>query len=282
MPPSSSSRLRINADDFGLDAATSLGIAQAVKEGLVNSISVMPCRDAPTVNLLRGLAEAFPELRIGVHLTLIDMPFLHPESPRYPGAKGYAQGFAAFLSWYARGGIKSAQVYQEWRRQIEWVGVMIGGASRLHHLDSHQHLHLLPGLWDVARKLQSEFAIPRLRLPYESLGMALFHRFPFGFAFQLLAAWRVWQSKRSRLVESGSSRERFLGFFHSTSFEFAAYRGALEKALASQQVCELMVHPIVEEGKERLAAYSQERRQEMQELRKLKAWLPTTALAGHR
>lgn len=273
MPLPIPSRLRINADDFGYDAATSLGIAQAVKEGLVDSISVMPCRDAPTVNLLRGLADAFPQLRIGVHLTLIDMPLLRSESPRYPGAKGYAQGFPAFLSWYARGGIPAAQVYQEWRRQIEWVGAMIGGASRLHHLDSHQHLHVLPGLWDVAQKLQREFSIPRLRLPYESLGKALFHRFPFGFIFQLLVACRHWQDRRRPPAFSGALRERFYGFFRSTRFDFAAYRSVLEKALSSQQDCELMVHPIVEDGQERLAPYSNERRQEMQELRKLRAWL---------
>ncbi|MDQ3003585.1 MAG: ChbG/HpnK family deacetylase [Fibrobacterota bacterium] len=137
--------LIVNADDFGLDPRVSLAIAQCLDEGLINSFSVFPFADAFHDRLLREVLARHPGARVGAHLSMV--------SP----AAGFREGkdhFREFLGRYLTGRYPSARVRREWKDQIEFVGRYLGGPDRLAHLDSHQHLHLMPGLWLAARSLQ--------------------------------------------------------------------------------------------------------------------------------
>jgi predicted glycoside hydrolase/deacetylase ChbG (UPF0249 family) len=53
----------------------------------------------------------------------------------------------------------------EMRRQIERAQ---GMGIRVAHLDSHRHVHMIPALFSVARQVQKEYKIPRLRIVNES------------------------------------------------------------------------------------------------------------------
>lgn len=261
--------LRINADDFGHDPASTEAILQAVEEGLVNSLSVMAGCDEADIRRLKDVADKRPGLRIGVHLAIVDALPVHAATPIYSPASALPPDFAAFLLWYARGKIKPRQVYREWKAQIERVAAWVGGTARLNHLDSHQHLHVLPGLWKEALRLQGEFSIPQLRLPHESLPQSIGHQFPFGFLFQARTGWLAVRrglgrnTMHSRTGGSGPAKESFLGFFRSTRFEFEFYRRRIYEHLQSHEYCELMVHPV----------------RELTELRALKFWLDH--LPGH-
>ena len=214
--------LLINADDFGLDARVSAAIALGLDEGLIHSFSVFPFSDPWHADLLAGIARKHPRARIGAHLSLIG-----PGLPEGPGH------FLDFLRRYALGRFPAARARELWRAQIEALRNRIGRAPD--HLDSHQHLHLLPGLWEAAKELQREFGIPRLRVPYEGMGACLFHRFPFGVALQALARLR-----------SGGAAPAFLGFRTSCCFTVAANRDGLARAARDRRAYELMVHPAME------------------------------------
>lgn len=225
--------LLVNADDFGLDPRISLAIVHGVREGLIHSLSAVPFRDAYHGGLLRDLLRDCPHVKVGVHLCLVEFPYLAPEgSPTGPGRKPPAD-FREFLGHYLRGKVGADWLRREWRAQIDCVASHLGGVDRLAHLDSHQNLHVLPGLWQAARRLQQDLGIPRLRVPYESLGRGLMHRFPFGFALQALSRWRD---------HPGASA--FIGFFTSTAFTVDANRKALRAVAANPgRSYELMVHP---------------------------------------
>jgi predicted glycoside hydrolase/deacetylase ChbG (UPF0249 family) len=125
-----------------------------------------------------------------------------------------------------------------WKTQIEALGGHLGGTRRIAHLDSHQHLHVLPGLWTAAKELQKEYGIPRLRVPYESLRRGLTHRFPFGLCMQALAGLRV-----------DRDAPGFIGFFSSMRFTLAENHAALERVLLEPgRRFELMVHPALPAG----------------------------------
>ncbi len=214
-----------------------------MERGLVNSFSVLPFSDPWHGALLESLIARHPDARVGAHLSFLDPP---PDAPRgaaagLPGLKEHPGHFRDFLALYLKGRYPAERVYREWKAQILSLAEYLGGPERIAHLDSHQHLHVLPGIWPVAVTLQEEFGIPRLRVPHESLRRALFHKFPFGAGFQALAALRAHASRGRK--EPGD-RRRLLGFMTSTCFTVEANREALEAVLANPDTeYELMVHP---------------------------------------
>lgn len=233
--------LIINADDFGLDRRVSMGIAHCVEKGLINSFSVLPFADPFHDDLLKSLIADYPEVRIGSHLSLIDTPSQSPGSHEYPGLREHPGHYRDFLKLYLMGRYPPSRIYKEWKAQILFLGKYLGGPDRLAHLDSHQHIHVLPGIWPVAVALQKEFGIPRLRVPYESIAGSLFYKIPFGFALQALAASCAVKARRH--ASKGDLRP-LLGFFTSTRFTLDANRKGLKKVVdCPDQDFELMVHP---------------------------------------
>lgn len=243
--------LIINADDFGLDRRVSGAIAACLDEGLINSFSVYPFADAFHADLLKSILVRHPQAKVGAHLAVTG-----PDLADHPGH------FRDFLARYATGRFPAGRVREIWRAQIKDLRAKLGGAP-LSHLDSHQHLHMLPGLWDAARTLQEEFRVPRLRVPYEGILRCAGDRFPFGMALQGLARLRA-------EPDTG-----FIGFRTSTCFTLEANRAGLERVLRDPgRRFELMVHPALPgEG----PGLNPGQENEMGELRKLPEFFRVSA-----
>lgn len=243
--------LIVNADDFGLDRRVSSAIAACLDEGLINSFSVYPFADPFHADLLKSILMRHPQVKVGAHLAVTG-----PDLADHPGH------FRDFLARYATGRFPAGRVGEMWRGQIKDLQAKLGGAA-LSHLDSHQHLHMLPGLWDAARSLQEEFRVPRLRVPYEGILRCAGDRFPFGMALQCLARLRA---------QAGTG---FIGFATSTRFTLDANRAGLERVLREPgSRFELMVHPALPgEG----PALGPGQGNELEELRKLSDFFRVSA-----
>jgi predicted glycoside hydrolase/deacetylase ChbG (UPF0249 family) len=159
-------RLVVVADDLGLTPGINAGIAQGYRNGILTSASFLtntPHFDA-TVKLLPSLAG----LKVGIHLSLVGgRPVLPPgDVPSLVTRAGVLRdSWRQFLpAWWA-GRVRSNEVAAEWRAQVRRA---LDAGIRPAHLDSHQHLHVIPGLWSIALDLAREFSIPRLRLPCET------------------------------------------------------------------------------------------------------------------
>jgi len=159
-------RLLVVADDLGLTPGVNAGIAQGFRGGILTSASFLTNTshfDA-TVKLLASL----PGLKVGIHLTLVGgRPVLPPgDVPSLaPRAGALRDSWRQFLpAWWA-GRVRRVEVAAEWRAQVRRA---LDAGILPAHLDSHQHLHVLPGLWSIAADLAQEFSIPRLRLPRET------------------------------------------------------------------------------------------------------------------
>jgi predicted glycoside hydrolase/deacetylase ChbG (UPF0249 family) len=228
MTPRIPANLRINADDFGLSSSVSRSILRAAEEGLVNSTSAVPFRDAESLGLLAALGEV-PNFRIGAHLTFIEVPLLtRPAS--FPDGSPPGD-YRAFLAALLRGKIHSADVRTEWKAQLDLLRQRLG-IKPVHHLDSHQHLHLLPSLWKITVELQRDYGISAVRRPYEGSRRAWLKSFPMGAGLQALAATRP-----------GAAEERFIGAGASMRFAAEPYRSFAAETLSHpDQPYELMVH----------------------------------------
>jgi hopanoid biosynthesis associated protein HpnK len=157
--------LVVNADDLGLCEAVNLGVAEAFDHGVVTSASLMPTGEAFAHAV--DLAKARPGLDLGVHLALTQTrPILGAAAvPSLANSDGdFLPTWRAFLARYLRGQASRQDIESELRAQIEHLRQ---AGLQPSHLDSHQHLHLLPGVLPIVLRLARECGITALRWPHQ-------------------------------------------------------------------------------------------------------------------
>jgi len=145
-------RLVVNADDFGMTDGVCRGIIRAVREGAVTAATAMT-RVPGGLERLARFAPAIPG-RIGLHFQLTSgVPCLPPEEiPSLIGSDGLFPKKRKLV-----GEVDPHEVEREWRAQI---ACFLGAGLRPTHLDSHHHIHRLPGAFPVFCKLAQELDLP--------------------------------------------------------------------------------------------------------------------------
>jgi predicted glycoside hydrolase/deacetylase ChbG (UPF0249 family) len=157
------SRLVVTADDVGLHPGLTLGALKAHDEGIVTACSLVATGNAVD-DAIERLRDR-PGLDAGVHLTFVGERPLSPPArvPSLVGADGaFLPGFRAFALRYVLGRIDPAEIEAELRRQIERL---LAAGVRLVHANSHQHLHVLPRIFEIVLRLAGEYRIPWIRVP---------------------------------------------------------------------------------------------------------------------
>ena len=158
--------LIVNADDFGWTEGVNRGILEAFQHGIVTSTSLL----ANSTAFLAAVAAArsAPGLGVGVHLNLSDgPPTADPESVTtlLNANAEFSRGPENLLLRRARGGLSLAEVEVEWDAQIRKVRE--AGITPT-HLDGHKHVHMLPGLFEVALRLAKRYEIGAIRVALEA------------------------------------------------------------------------------------------------------------------
>lgn len=165
-------RLIVNADDFGLSPGINRGIVAAHRSGIVTSASVMV--NGPAFDHAVALAKENPGLDIGVHLTLTELaPVAPPGTVRsLLGADLRLLPHAIdFARRYARGSLVFAEVRNELDAQLQ---VARERGLAISHIDSHQHVHALPGVAREIAELAGAHGIRAVRYPLEPLCAYMF------------------------------------------------------------------------------------------------------------
>jgi predicted glycoside hydrolase/deacetylase ChbG (UPF0249 family) len=169
-------RLVATADDLGLHPAIDAGVFRACDLGIVTAVSLVAAgRSFPAA--VAGL-RARPAIDAGAHLVLVGERPLSPpgEIPSLLGRDGaLLPGWPAFLRRWALGRIRLDDVERELRRQLARLGET---GLPIVHANSHQHLHVLPGVFPLVAGLAGEHGIPFVRLPVPagSIGAPLHRR----------------------------------------------------------------------------------------------------------
>ncbi len=143
--------LIVTSDDVGLHRGMTEGAIRGHREGIVTACSVV-ANGAAFEDAAERLKDV-PALEVGVHLTLVE------EKPltrmRFP------KKYTSFVPLYVARLISRTAIERELRAQIERV--LLSGL-RVTHLNGHQHLHLLPGIFAMAARLAREYDIPYVRI----------------------------------------------------------------------------------------------------------------------
>ncbi len=169
--------LYVNADDFGLDRDIDAGILQCIDGGTVQGVSFSPQGQSLDWDCLRLLQRQ--GIRTGLHLTLVGEKWgtNGRQFDRWPG----------LLRWLIAGG-RAAR--RELEAEADWqIRQSLDHGVKPDHLDSHQHVHVFPGIWQTVLRLQREHRIRRIRTP-RCPGIKLMKLTPAGTGLQMLAMRR--------------------------------------------------------------------------------------------
>ena len=163
--------LIVNADDLGWTEGVNRGIAEAHRNGIVTSASLLANGSAfrEAVELVKSL----PNLGVGVHLNLSDGVAVWPQTmsnlilnDRGEFASGPERLLVRFaVSSPAMCRLALSDIEFEWKLQIRRVR---DAGIRPTHLDGHKHVHMLPGLFEIALQLAKENGIQAIRISHET------------------------------------------------------------------------------------------------------------------
>ncbi len=157
--------LIVNADDFGWTDGVNRGIAEAHRNGIVTSTSLLA--NGAAFQGAVQVARENPALGVGVHLNLSDGPPLLPRWEVSSFVNGSGMFWARPSNLFLRrwlGKLSLDEVEREWAAQIERVR---NAGIAITHLDGHKHVHMIPGLFPIALRLAQRYGIRAVRISVE-------------------------------------------------------------------------------------------------------------------
>ncbi|WP_294152999.1 ChbG/HpnK family deacetylase [uncultured Selenomonas sp.] len=162
------SQMILNADDFGRHAFINASVRDGVERGLLRSASLMA--GEPAFDEAVAIAKAHSALGVGVHFTLVDgRPVLPPaDVPSLVGSDGrFRPNHMAFVRDYFLGRIRRDDIHHELTAQAQKI---LRAGLRPDHVDSHQHIHILPGVFSIALDVAESAGIHAVRIPAVDVG----------------------------------------------------------------------------------------------------------------
>ena len=158
-------RLIVTADDFGAAIEVNEAVERAHRNGILSAASLMVAGAAAGDAVTR--AKTMPELRVGLHLVLVDgRPILPRDAvPDLVDATGHFRtdmaraGAAMFFFPKVR-----AQLAAEIEAQF---AAFEATGLRLDHVNAHKHFHLHPTIASLIVKIGKAHRVTGARVPLE-------------------------------------------------------------------------------------------------------------------
>ena len=155
----------LNADDFGLSTAINKAVTEGMNTGLLKSVSLV-ANGVAYDDAVDKIIPQYPELGIGIHLNVTegyslcqDLTTLTDTNNRFINnywqllIKSYNKNEKDFFE----------DLEREFRRQIE----KILSKTKVTHIDSHQHIHSIPKIFELVCRLAKEYNIKQIRTHFE-------------------------------------------------------------------------------------------------------------------
>jgi hopanoid biosynthesis associated protein HpnK len=238
----------VHADDLGISEPVNSGIALAHRQGILTSASLMAVGDAFEHAL--EICRSLPTLDVGVHLTLVEeRPILPSETlPSLTGPSGnFLPTAMDFTGRYLAQRIDLGEVYRELDAQVKRV---VRAGVPISHLASHQHLHMLPGIFKITKQLAHAYGISAIRVPRERVRLSLLRHAasPIRIVQQLvLNGFCLWNMRQ---LDELRHADHFAGFLFGGNMQIENFRRTIEN-LPAQGSIELMCHPSLPQKDER-------------------------------
>lgn len=157
-----------NADDFGMTLGVNDAIKRAYEEGILNSASLMVNQKYAAQAV--EMAQNMPNLEMGLHLNLTnEKPAANPaEIPLLVGADGKLKN--GFVNLLLLSVLKPKQFRTQVAKEV-WAQTQkyLAFGLPLKHIDGHRHVHLIPAVFQVVKKIAEAHQGARIRIMNENI-----------------------------------------------------------------------------------------------------------------
>lgn len=234
----------IVADDLGLAKPINDGIVFLLTNGFIDGASIMANGEAfgDALEKLKNLKGP----NIGIHFVLVgEKPVSKREAIlSLVNKKGrFWPDYNVFFVKYLTGKIKKDDIRRELKAQIDNC---VNSGINIKFINSHQHLHLLPGILKIVIDLAQEYHIPYIRTVDEPFR---FGNGGFVRKIQLLLLKTLSRLAKRKIREGGlKSNDIFIGFLKAGSLNGSDINLAYKLARDSENKIELGCHPGFEDN----------------------------------
>lgn len=240
--------LIINADDLGLAPSVNTAIFDVFRAGNLSSATLMVNMPGTADAVAR--AKDHPGLGIGLHFCLTEGKALVGPST-LTGADGTFMDRTTLVRRVSRGRVAARDIRHEFEAQLARMHEL---GLRPTHTDSHQHVHMVPRIFQAIAPVLREAGLPVRMVdpPGSALRMAL---------GRPRKAIKQWMNRRFAALDRMRSATRsndVLVSIHDLDspgpYDAATYASLVDGTRAGQ-VVEVMVHPYIL-GDDVLALYA--------------------------
>jgi chitin disaccharide deacetylase len=153
-------QLIINADDFGMSEEINEGIKRGIEAGIITSVSMMV--NMPYFDDAVKYLKKHPEVSVGLHFDITEgMPVTIRKNVstliREDGTFFY---WTAFILMMILNKISNIEIENELMAQYK---ILKRTRLKISHIDSHHHIHLLPGIFKMIMDFAQKNDVKALR-----------------------------------------------------------------------------------------------------------------------
>ena len=228
----------INADDFGQTKNVNEAIMISHKEGILSSTSLMANMDG----FNNAVYEIYPQIKtidIGFHFNLTEGKSLS-KNKLLCDTNGYFNN--GFLSILLKSGDKKFlnAVEEEFRIQIEKTLNEVN----ISHIDSHRHIHAIPAIFQITKKLAEEYNIKYIRtqreIPYIIPSKILDIKFPANIIKSIIL------NGFSTINNHSYTNKFFIGILYTGYMDEKSIINGLKSIKEEESITEIIIHPTID------------------------------------
>ena len=236
----------ITADDFGFSPSVNEAVLRAAEFGTLNAASLM-------VNMpfaeeaVAAMKQRAPHLSLGLHVTLTSGLACAPKeeiSLLVDAVGDFRRGFGGLLMLLRRknGAEAKRQIQREFTAQLAEANRLAQKYDiKFDRLDSHQHVHVLPGIFEMFFE-EAKRRSWTLRIPRERFGNA-------GRFFRRFLSWGLAGLLKREILKSclpSAEGPDYFGILDTGKIDEAAWKEIF--AVADRPWTEVNIHPSLEPG----------------------------------
>ncbi|MCA9255896.1 MAG: ChbG/HpnK family deacetylase [Phycisphaerales bacterium] len=250
---SSRRRLVVHADDLGLSRSFNEGIRVAATRGHLTSTCIR-VNGAAFETAVSDVVPACPHIAVGLHLNIVEGRSTRRSIGRAEtlcDADGaYRHGFVGLLR---RSGNKRLlqEIEADYRDQFERA---LDALGTLDHVNSHQHSHGIPAIFEIVCRLAKEYGVHCVRLPREkpyripSMSYHLHRWYAANVVKIALLNTMARRNCRTAARIGVKTNDWFVGIGYTGFMNAATVRAGLAALPRDAGVVELLLHPCVISG----------------------------------
>jgi predicted glycoside hydrolase/deacetylase ChbG (UPF0249 family)/folate-dependent phosphoribosylglycinamide formyltransferase PurN len=241
-------KLILHADDLGLTLGFNDGILEAAMLGNLTSTCIRT-NGAAYDDAIKRILPKIPQIAVGLHLNIVE-----GKSTRTSIGSNellcdpdgtYKQGFGGLLR-HRRNEKFIGEIELDFRDQIERAVKDLG---EIDHLNSHQHSHGIPEIFEIVCKLAVEYNIPYVRCMNENLYFSTetWKHFRPWYALNtikwLILSFFSIKNRKTAAKLKVNLPDRFVGVLYTGHMSTETVIKGLDKSKRTNEVVEVLLHP---------------------------------------